>query len=381
MMVKILSLLILVAACAPQDPKLEDPLLSFKTQEALEDEFQSLFGRTDKEAPLALPLMLVDQNLEAAKIFEFVTNIESELARFQAEADRETRGERANFSILCRDIQKVAESAIQKRFVVTYSCSGRTDSIRNEVRGQEVYILNFTDSQLSSFSMQTYPGFETRILRYLNPGDRNPMGGGVSADVKEDRRLEAMLVEGLSFHYTYSTYFQFKQNFRVHPRNYTDGHTESGELRSNVQGKLTLQLGAGSNPRYFAREMSALPTARGNVGSVTIKSERKSIDRSRLPFSKFYILTGALKVLETNLLNYSNCGEFLGGFDAEARWLTGKPNGNNQYSGKLHMKETEILYSPNVGRNGEEFPEMRWEECYGRSPILPMVVRNKFFLN
>jgi hypothetical protein len=369
----------LLAGCAPEDPVIESPLLNRRSQSALQEDFLTLFGTSDHLKPLQLPLMVADFNLEAVKILEFVTNLESEIQRYRTELERETRGERANRSILCRDIQLVASSENQKRYVVTYDCNGRSNLMRNEMRGQEIYQLEFNEDKLTAVSMETLPGFETRILRYFSSDDRSTMGG-VSANLIENRRFQALSLDGIIFKYNYSQFADFDQSFRHAPKNYKDGYTDKGVLRIQAQGEVRMEV-AGAARRFFARELKSQPLSRGaRVGSLTIKADRQSIDRGRLPVNRFYILSAQISLPESLEVNFNNCADFKGKFNSEMRWLSGKPFGDNQFKGQLVMNEKDVVFQALTRADSEQALQLTYSECYGRSPVLPLLLRNKFFL-
>ena len=384
----LIALTFIMSACGPRDVKLEHPLLR-KSQDTLESEFTALFAKSETELPLQLPLMISDQNLEAAKILEFALSMDSEIERLNVEIQREARGERANRGILCRDIQEVASNESQKRYVVTYGCKGRTGTIANEIRGQELYVLNLIEGKVRSISMETYNGFESRIQKYDNEKSNRPLPA-TQATLIESRRLEAKMSEENSFTYSYSTFIEFDQKLRRNPKDYKDGYEEKGTISSIVQANISFETTRGKNVRFMARTLSPLENSRGRLGELTIKGDRQSIDRSKIKFNKFYVVSSTLsKNSDLISLNYNNCGEIVSDFKTESRWISGK-KGN--YKGNLTLSDKEIVYREMPSRTAKQenelaptkkpIPEaeLRWSGCYGRSPILPLVPRNKFFV-
>ncbi len=378
-----LMALALLSACTPEDKKLESPLIKRKTPLTQQREFERLFGSTEASLYLELPLMVADQNLEAAKMLEFSLNLTSEVQRLQTELERQARGERANQSITCRDIQLLTDTADFKRVMVTYNCNGRTGLYRTEVRGQELYTLTYAEGQLRALSMETFTDFESRVLRFASQEVNQTMSGS-NANIKETRRLEASLAEGTTYRFAYTGLLKYDQRYRKAPRNYKDGYTELGELKSQVQGQVTFRRsGPAEMPRFTASTMRPMGGIKGAMGSITVKGERASIDESMLKFKNNFILTANLTAGDEIAMDYNHCGELRQDFAAETRWLSGRFHGEKQYRGQLSMQDKAIVFRQGVTDRtpeGTGKPDLSWQRCYGRSPILPLIPRNKFFI-
>jgi hypothetical protein len=381
---KLLPVIFLITSCVePKDVAIDHPNVR-RSEEFQARQFKNIFPEDGEHYNLHLSLMMSDKLVEASKYLELALNMESE--KFYYERDLE------NNKFNCREIYRLIEREQEKHYLIKNSCRDKIGLIQTETRGQEVFKLFYTNNELTSVEVESLPGFEVRVTRFFTEDDKRAMSG-VAATMQDSRRLTAQRITGTNrFAITSYQFSKYDQKMRIHPRNHVDGYSEVGELTLDASLEVLTESSGGNFPRFRSVEIQGANGAQSTkLATVNIKAERKELKQGN-NFSRFFILGGTLlsqaRSRSAASMDHKNCGEMAGNFIVNGNWVTGKNHGEKRIIGNLVMASEAIRYVPGKRMDSSTFeinPELNtnqqnWDRCYNKSRVLPMMPRNKFFL-